>query len=292
MKSIDWNQVRGSALDCLKAAIELNSWAHRSQQAGYDAHAAELHLAAIENARDTLWVFPGLLSTFSIAGGTNDILRQIPLFDQLALASAHEIDRPDFGISATAHEAALRLLFIVLLHIENNLKGELTFENLHNVSPRKRRDALYTSEKQDSIRNVLDINLLYKIEAGIHREWAAVSAIPPTIRAIGETKLGQENHYLEITVGDRKALRIVDGKTLIASFGRKVKPWEMFSELYHSGHAGLQRSEIMARLWPNGVVSDNNLDQHKATANEILVKIRVEISPDNRGVWRLQEMNS
>jgi hypothetical protein len=289
--AIDWDSVRAMALDCLNSALDLQRWAERSQQKDYDVDCATQHLATILKARDTFDRSLAILPSGYVAQAS-DPPRQFPIFDELAKASAHVSDRPDFGISATAHEAAFRLLLIVLLHIENNLKGELTFENLHNVSPRQRRDALYTSEKQDSIRNVLDFNLLYKIEAEIHREWAAVSAIPPTTRAIGGKTLGQENHYLEITVGDRKALRIVDGKALIACFGRKVKPWEMFRELYHSGHAGLQRSEIMALLWPNGVVSDNNLDQHKATANEILVTIRVEISPDNRGVWRLKELNS
>jgi hypothetical protein len=292
MKSIDWNQVRGSALDCLKATMELRRWADRSRQTDYDADAATQHLAAIQKASDTLWVFPGLVLTMCIDGGTNDPIRQIPLFDQLALASAHEIDRPDFGFSATAHEAALRLLIIALLHIEDNLKGDLTIEDLHTFSPKQRRDALCKSEKQDSMRHVVDINFLYKLEACVHREWSAVSAIPPPARAKAETTQGQESDYLEITVGDRVALRIVDGKTLTANFGRRIKPWEMFCELYRADHNGLARAVISKTLWPDQPVTDNALDQNKATVNKILETIRVEIKPDNRGVWRLAELNS
>lgn len=101
-----------------------------------------------------------------------------------------------------------------------------------------------------------------------------------------------ETKHLGIALKDREALRVVDGKTLTASFGRKAKPWELFRELYHSGETGLTKEEIMNRLWPNTTISDNNLDQHKAAANDILETIRVEINPNNRGVWRLAELNS
>ena len=102
-----------------------------------------------------------------------------------------------------------------------------------------------------------------------------------------------ESRYLEITLGDREASRIVNGKTLTTKFGGKGKPWELFRELYHAGHDGLPKHDIAKRLWPpNGAISDNNLDQHKSRANDLLVQIHIEISPDNRGVWRLAEMNS
>lgn len=97
--------------------------------------------------------------------------------------------------------------------------------------------------------------------------------------------------YLGITLGDREALRIVNDKTLTASFGRKGKPWEMFRELYHAGHNGLARADITKTLWPDQPITDNALDQHKATVNKLLETIRVEIKPDNHGVWRLAELN-
>jgi hypothetical protein len=142
------------------------------------------------------------------------------------------------------------------------------------------------------MNHVVDTNFLYKLEACIHREWAAVSAIPPLARPKAETTQGHENHYLEITVGDRKALRIADGKTLIACFGRKVKPWELFRELYQAGENGLSRDDINKKLYPNQPVTENALDQHKSAANKILETIRVEIKPDNRGVWRLVALKS
>ena len=102
-----------------------------------------------------------------------------------------------------------------------------------------------------------------------------------------------ESRYLDITLGDREASRIVNGETLTTKFGGKGKPWELFRELYHAGHGGLSKHDIAKRLWPpNGIISDNNLDQHKGTANDLLETIGVEIKPDNRGVWRLAALNS
>jgi hypothetical protein len=102
-----------------------------------------------------------------------------------------------------------------------------------------------------------------------------------------------DRKYLGITLGDREASRIVNGEALTTKFERKVKPWEMFRELYHAGHDGLSKEVIAKRLWPpDGIISDNNLDQHKSRANDLLVQIQLEISPDNRGVWRLAELNS
>lgn len=101
-----------------------------------------------------------------------------------------------------------------------------------------------------------------------------------------------ETKHLGIALKDREVLRVVNEKTLTASFGRKSKPWEMFRELYHAGHNGLARADITKRLWPDQPITDNALDQHKATVNKLLETIRVEIKPDNRGVWRLEELNS
>lgn len=100
------------------------------------------------------------------------------------------------------------------------------------------------------------------------------------------------SQYLGITLRDREALRIVNGKTLTVKFGGKGKPWEMFRELYHAGHDGLARAAIEKQIWSNQAITPNTLDQHKATANDLLVIIHVEIKPDNRGVWRLAELNS
>ena len=106
-------------------------------------------------------------------------------------------------------------------------------------------------------------------------------------------KENKQERYLDITLGDRDASRIVNGETLMTKFGGKGKPWELFRELYRAGHDGLSKHDIAKRLWPpNGVISDNNLDQHKSRANDLLVQIHIEISPDNRGVWRLAELNS
>lgn len=179
MKSIDWNEVRGIALDCLSSSLELLTWARRSQQEDYDVGSATLHLAAIDKARDCSASSLGILS-IGIDDRSSDSLRQFPICDQLAQASSGETARPDFGVAATAHEAVFRLLMIALLHIENNLNGGLTLEDLHGVSPEKLRVTLRALEKNDSIEHVLcSVGYLHNLQAWIHREWAAVSGATP-----------------------------------------------------------------------------------------------------------------
>lgn len=179
MKRIDWNEVRRKALDCLNSSLELLGWARRSQQDDYGICSATLHLAAIDKARNNSENFLGILS-IGIDGNSNDSLCQFPICDQLAQASAGETDRPDFRVAATAHEAVFRFLMIALLHIENNLNGGLTLEDLHGVSPEKRRVTLRALEKKDSMEHVLGgVGNLHNLQAWIHREWAAVSGATP-----------------------------------------------------------------------------------------------------------------
>ena len=182
MKSIDSNEVRARALDCLNSSLELLGWARRSQQEDYGVGSATLHLAAIDKARNNSENFLGILS-IGIDGRSNDSLCQFPICDQLAQASAGEIARPDFRVAATAHEAVFRLLRIALLHIENNLNGGLTLEDLHGVSLKKLRVALRDVEKKDPIENVLGgFARLNNLQAWIHREWANVSDVHPKKR--------------------------------------------------------------------------------------------------------------
>lgn len=183
MKTIDWEQIRAMAIDCLSSSIDLLSWARRSQEKDYDADSATLHLAAIGKARDILERSFGILSMGS-DGRSEDYLRQFPIYDQLALASKAESARPDFGVSSTAHEAAFRLLMIGLLHIEGNLKdGGLMLEDLHGISLKKLRVALRDVEKNDPIKNVLGgFARLNNLQAWIHREWANVSDVHPKKR--------------------------------------------------------------------------------------------------------------
>lgn len=178
MKSIDWNEVRGIALDCLSSSLELLTWARRSQEEDYDVGSATLHLATIDKARNNAENFLGIL-TIGIDGSSKNHLCQFPIYDQLAHASAGETAHPDFGVAATAHEAVFRLLMIALLHIENNLKGGLTLEDLHGVSPEELRVTLRALEKKDSMEHVLgSVGYLHNLQAWIHREWAAVSQLP------------------------------------------------------------------------------------------------------------------
>ncbi len=177
MKSIDWNEVRARALGCLNSSLELLTWARDSQQEDYDVGSATLHLAAIDKARNNAENFLRIL-TSGIDGSSKTSLCQFPICDQLAQASAGETARPDFGVAATAHEAVFRLLMIALLHIENNLKGGLTLEDLHGVSPEKRRVTLCALEKKDSMEHVLGgVGNLHNLQAWIHREWANVSDV-------------------------------------------------------------------------------------------------------------------
>jgi hypothetical protein len=144
--------------------------------------------------------------------------------------------------------------------------------------------------ERDEKRAALDYSLLFQKAQRL--DHSDLTIVESWLKELSIAVKKAESQYLGIKLGDREALRIVNGKTLTAKFGSKGKPWEMFRELYHGGETGLAKGEIMTRLWPKTTISDNNLDQHKATANVLLMTIRVEIKPDNHGVWRLDELNS
>lgn len=292
MQDFDFDSMRAIALDSIAAASDLERWAHRSQEDDYDVDSAVLHLDVIEKAQA---IFCSLMRILPMGMDLNSTepLRHFPIFDQLALASAHEIARPVFGGCATAHEAAFGRLTRAFMHIASSLNANLGIEGLHGLSPEQLRDTLSQLEKKYPIKTVLESSDQdYSLIVWIHREWAAASAIPPQARKNAKTKQGQENHFLSTELGDREASRIVDGETLTAEFRRNIKPWDMFCVLYHAGQNGLARADILKKLYAGQAITDNTLDQHKSTANKILKTLRVEIKPDNRGVWRLADLNS
>lgn len=222
---------------------------------------------------------------------------------------------------ANAHEVAFGLLFKAHLKICQSMDGRFASDVLGKISRKELCDKLHQFEKQASIRSVLESCYEFgSIRAWIIREWAAVSFMSKQARLNVDTVHGIEtellienagcqqtiegdamatsnpNHnnsrYLGITLGDREASRSVNGESYTSKFDRKMKSWEMFCFLFKAGGNGLSRAEIGKKLWPSNAVTENTLDQHKATANAILVNIRVEIKPDNRGVWRLEDLNT
>jgi hypothetical protein len=173
--AIDWDSVRAMALDCLNSALDLQRWAERSQQKDYDVDSATQHLAAIFKARDTFDSSLAILPSGYVAQASEPP-RQLPIFDELAKASAHENDRPDFMFASTAHEAVFRLLGMAILHIENNLNNGLAIKDLERFPPKKLRETFYQLERKDPLKNVLgSYARLQNLQAWIHRERAAVS---------------------------------------------------------------------------------------------------------------------
>jgi hypothetical protein len=304
-EQIDWDAVRKAANDCLNATWTMVCFAGQSQDDDYDADQAALHLAAIETARHTLRSAREILQP-GVPWMDNDSIRYSLVFDAVALATVDRSDRPDFRYgpvcNATAHEVAFELLRWTLFSVENGLaelgdRGLLDhdftgLDDLLQLAPEILRDTLVLLQKQEPVPRLIDGRDLRQIRAWIGLEWAAVSA-DPTVDADEETPDPPPPPYLDINLGDREAIRTVDGKTSRISFGNKGKPWELFRELFLAGPKGLSRSQIAERIWPpNGAISDNTLDQHKSKANQLLIQIRLEITPDNRGIWRLVALNS
>jgi hypothetical protein len=85
--------------------------------------------------------------------------------------------------------------------------------------------------------------------------------------------------------------RTVRRRENVAKFDNKTRAWLLFFYLQQAGEPGLSRDELREHIWGDQPVTDNSLDQTKKTANEVLVKIRIEIAADNRGIWRLTPLD-
>ena len=99
-----------------------------------------------------------------------------------------------------------------------------------------------------------------------------------------------ETGYLDIDVDDRKRLATRHG--LRAEFGKKDTVWKLFAQVWERGEDGASRNDLMESLWPGRSVQENNLDQHKRLANDLLETLGVEIAGDGRAVWRVVELSS
>ena len=77
-----------------------------------------------------------------------------------------------------------------------------------------------------------------------------------------------------------------------AVFGRQLKAWELFLELYGAGLDGKSRADLLSVVWPGEAVLDNVLDQRKADVNELLLPLHVEVFADNRGIWTIREISA
>lgn len=208
----DWSSVRAMALDCLNSTWDMVCWAARSQEDDYDTEKAALHLAVIDTAlntfRQAMEIFqPGLECASSD-------LRYSPVFDALALASVGEGPRPDFGICATAHEKAFKLLRMAILWVEDGLNDELDRRGaldsyviginvLHRLSAEQLCGTMRCLEKSDSLQSILTARQLHKLRAWIDREWAAV--ISDTVTETHETGRRSPNQ----TTHEQKVERIL-----------------------------------------------------------------------------------
>jgi len=280
-KKIDWNAVRAMALDCITATLDLQRWAYRSQEDDYDVDCATLHLAAIEKVRATFWSSLKLLM-MGMDSDTSDPYGHFPVYDQLALASAGERARPDFGSYSTAHSAAFGLLIRAKLHIEKSLKGDLAIEGLHNFSPKELRDTLYQLEKKDSIRSVLESSdQLYNLSAWIHREWAAVSTIPPQpdTKPKKPQRQGKATRESPNKEFDSAIQRIA--QKLFPKTGQRRKTEDIALHIYHENQSETKDpakhiETAYSTLWPKeidnkpqGAVLCSACDKIRASLNRI-----------------------
>lgn len=225
-KKIDWNIARAMALDCLNSTWNMVRWAARSQEDDYDTEKAALHLAAIDTALNT---FRQAMEIFQpgLECATSD-LRYSPVFDALTLASVGEGPRPDFGICATAHEKAFKLLRMAILWVEDGLNDELDrrgapdsyvigINDLHRLSAEQLCVTMRFLEKNDSLQSIITARQLHELRAWIDREWAAV--ISDTVTETHETGRRSPNQ----TTHEQKVERILSRLHLHQSTRGKAK---------------------------------------------------------------------
>jgi hypothetical protein len=209
MKSIDWLSIRDVMLESLYATFRWASCAEESQQVDYDNCSAAEHLAAIVKARDTFGRANRVLNANDVSKlgpeqqpsdpcAISNSMERLTVFDLLAQASARAGTRPDFGIFATAHEAAFTQLLTFNLRLEFEIRNAIEragisdksiedIEDLRRCSPEELRDTLFELEKGMFMQRFLDRSVGRDIlRPWIIREWADVSAIPPQTRSNGK----------------------------------------------------------------------------------------------------------
>lgn len=74
-----------------------------------------------------------------------------------------------------------------------------------------------------------------------------------------------------------------------ADFRNNSKAWKLFLCLFEAEDKGCSRDDLMKAIYGDESRIPNVLDQHKRTANDHVEKLRIEISSDQRGVWKLSE---
>lgn len=85
---------------------------------------------------------------------------------------------------------------------------------------------------------------------------------------------------LALDRGNWKVTR--NGKT--ADFGGKKKLWPFFLKVLEAGDEGIEREALRASIW--GGVGDA-VDKTKRRVNDTLLPLRIEISANGRGIFRL-----
>jgi hypothetical protein len=91
-----------------------------------------------------------------------------------------------------------------------------------------------------------------------------------------------EPPYLEITLGDREAVRIVGGQECVAEFSKKEKPWDLLKVLIEAGGEGIHRQKIEDQIGAS-------LDKHKAMLLTLIEPLNLDIDLE-RGIWTLKSM--
>jgi len=91
-----------------------------------------------------------------------------------------------------------------------------------------------------------------------------------------------KSRYLDITLGDREALRIVDGREDVIEFGNKAKQWDLFKVLFGAGEDGIHRRDLVDQI-------GGSLDKHKAALLGLIEPLKLDIDLSN-GIWTLTSM--
>jgi hypothetical protein len=178
--SIDIDEVRATAHDCLNAYWSLADFTERCREDDYDNDLASQHLFAIKRATKT-FKLASLIFRPGFDLAANDSDRHSPIFDAIVLATVGEGPRPTFGFDgvccATAHEAALELLRMGIWHIENaeHAIGLPGTHSLGKFSGDELREILTAVALESRLNTLMDVAGLKLIRSWIDREWAAVT---------------------------------------------------------------------------------------------------------------------
>ncbi len=105
------------------------------------------------------------------------------------------------------------------------------------------------------------------------------------LKAEPDSSPAENDFFLGMAVD--RIQRSVSRSGKVASFGKKEKPWQLFCLLHAAGELGRTRKDLVREIWGDQDVNQNNFDQQKRNLDDILEEFGVEVTSDNRGIWRL-----